>query len=431
MKVLVIGSGGREHALAWKIARSALVDEVLCAPGNAGIARVARCVPVPVSDRSAIRALVREEGIDLIVIGPEQPLVDGLADQLREDGKLVFGPSGAAAHLEGSKAFAKTFMARHGIPTARFAVFDSFEPLIGHLEGEEGAVVLKADGLAAGKGVILCPTRADAKAAATQIMRDQAFGTAGERVVVEDLLVGEEASYLALVDGERVVPLVSSQDHKALLEGDKGPNTGGMGAYTPAPVVDPEMEQRILDEIMRPTVRGMALEGRPFQGLLYAGLMITDEGPQVLEFNVRFGDPETQPLMVHLDEDLVPLLVASGSGSLEERPLRWREGTSCCVVLASSGYPGSYDKGLPIQGLDDLAEGDDLVVFHAGTATDDDGATVTSGGRVLGVTAHGLDIEAARENVYDAVESIRWTGMIYRRDIGHRALRRHREGTGS
>jgi len=427
MKVLVIGSGGREHALAWKIARSALVDEVLCAPGNAGIARVARCVPVGASDRPALRQLAREEGVELVVIGPEGPLADGLADELREDGKLVFGPSGAAAHLEGSKAFAKTFMARHGIPTARFAVFDAYEPLIGYLEGEEGAVVLKADGLAAGKGVILCPTRADAKVAAMQIMRDRAFGAAGDRVVVEDLLVGEEASYLALVDGERLVPLASSQDHKALLEGDRGPNTGGMGAYTPAPVVDPELEQRVLDEIMRPTVRGMSLEGRPFRGLLYAGLMITEDGPQVLEFNVRFGDPETQPLMVHLDEDLVPLLIGAASGTLEERPLRWRQGTSCCVVLASDGYPGAYDKGIPIAGLAEFEEGDDLVVFHAGTNLVE-GVMVTAGGRVLGVTACGDDIEQARKNVYDAVDTIRWPGMVYRRDIGHRALKRHREG---
>ncbi len=427
MKVLVIGSGGREHALAWKIARSPKVEEVICAPGNAGIATVARCVPTGAGDTEGISRLVADENIGLVVIGPEDPLVNGMADRLRSEGRLVFGPSAAAAHLEGSKAFAKSFMARHGIPTARFQVFEEYEPLHGYLQMLDHPVVLKADGLAAGKGVILCYTRQEAIEAADKIMSRRSFGDAGKRVVVEDLLTGEEASYLVLVDGENVVPLASSQDHKALLDGDQGPNTGGMGAYSPAPVVTEALEQRVLEEIIYPTVKGMAQEERPFSGLLYAGLMITEEGPSVLEFNVRFGDPETQPLMVRMDEDIVPLLEATAASNLEPRRLAWREGTTCCVVLAADGYPGSYRKGIPMPGLDDAEESDEMVVFHAGTTFGEaDGVrqVVTSGGRVLGVTAHGKNIQQARQQAYDAVERIRWEGACYRTDIGYRALKR-------
>ena len=430
MKVLVVGSGGREHALAWKIARSPLVDEVICAPGNAGIASVARCVQVGAGDIDGIRELARVEHVDLVVVGPEVPLVEGMADTLREDGRLVFGPSAAAAALEGSKAFAKQFMARHGVPTASFEVFDAYGPLVAHLEGTEGPIVLKADGLAAGKGVLMCRSRLEALNGATHIMKEGAFGAAGRRVIAEDLLVGEEVSYLVIVDGENVVPLASSQDHKRLLEGDRGPNTGGMGAYSPAPVLTPELEQRVLDEVIHPTVRGMVAEGRPFRGLLYAGLMIVDGDPFVLEFNVRFGDPECQPLLMRLREDLVPLLVASASGKLEPRKLAWRPGATCCVVMASDGYPGSYETGIPIRGLHKVEQGPDLVVFHAGTShlpTDDGPQVVTAGGRVLGVTSYGEDIIEARNRVYKAMEPIRWPGAVYRRDIGHRAVARLEE----
>lgn len=430
MKVLVVGSGGREHALAWKIARSSLVDEVLCAPGNAGIAGVARCVQVGAGDIDGIRELARVEKVGLVVVGPEVPLVAGMADRLREDGHLVFGPSSEAAALEGSKAFAKQFMARHGVPTARFEVFDAYGPLVAYLEGTEGPIVLKADGLAAGKGVLMCRSRAEALNGATHIMKEGAFGEAGRRVIAEDLLVGEEASYLAIVDGEKVVPLASSQDHKRMLEGDRGPNTGGMGAYSPAPVLTPELEQRVLDEVIHPTVRGMAAEGRPFSGLLYAGLMIVDGDPFVLEFNVRFGDPECQPLLLRLREDLVPLLVGSASGKLVPRKLAWRPGATCCVVMASDGYPGSYETGIPIRGLHKVEQSADLVVFHAGTAhvpAEEDLQVVTAGGRVLGITSYGEDIIEARDRVYKAMESIRWPGAVYRRDIGHRAVARLKE----
>ncbi len=428
MKVLVLGSGGREHALSWKIARSPRVDEVVCAPGNAGIASCARCVPLSLSDGNAVVDLATDEGVGLVVVGPEAPLVSGLADRLRDAGFPVFGPSAEAAMLEGSKAFAKLFMARHGIPTARFQVFDHLDPLLGFLASMDDPVVVKADGLAAGKGVILCRDREQAADAARQIMLDRAFGDAGERVVVEQLLEGEEVSYLALVSGEAIVPLVSSQDHKALLDGDEGPNTGGMGAYCPAPRVDAALERTILETVIRPTVRGMAEEGRPFSGLLYAGLMVTDEGPQVLEFNVRFGDPETQPLMALMGEDLVPLLLATADGSLGSRSMAWKPGSACCVVMASGGYPGSYEKGHPIQGLEALAGREDVVVFHAGTGFAEDGETVvTSGGRVLGVTGLGPDFAAAQRAAYGAVDAIRWPGVIHRTDIGYRALARLKE----
>jgi phosphoribosylamine--glycine ligase len=385
MKVLVLGSGGREHALSWKITRSPQVEEVICAPGNAGIAGCARCVPLDLADQQAVAKLATDEGVGLVVVGPEAPLVDGLGDRLRSEGFPVFGPSAAAAQLEGSKAFAKLFMARHGVPTARFQVFDHIEPLLGFLASTDEPVVVKADGLAAGKGVILCHDREEAARAARQMMVDGAFGEAGNRVVVETLLRGEEVSYLALVSGQSIVPLVSSQDHKALL----------------------------------------AEEDRPFAGLLYAGLMVTDEGPQVLEFNVRFGDPETQPLMALLDEDIVPALLATADGSLSSGSLRWKEGSSCCVVMAAGGYPGSYEKGHPIEGLGAFEGQEELVVFHAGTARQSpDGPITTAGGRVLGVTAVDHDFPAARDAAYTAVGEIRWPGVQYRTDIGHRALAR-------
>ncbi len=432
MKVLVLGSGGREHALCWKIAQSPRVDEVICAPGNAGIASHARCVDASLGNAGEVIGLASREGVGLVLIGPEAPLVDGLGDRLREAGFPVFGPSAAAAMLEGSKAFAKLFMARHGVPTARFQIFDHLEPLLGFLASMDEPVVVKADGLAAGKGVILCRDRDEAAAAARRIMVDQAFGEAGQRVVVEQLLQGEEVSYLALVSGEAIVPLVSSQDHKALLDGDEGPNTGGMGAYCPAPLVDPELERTILETVIRPTVRGLAEEGKPFSGLLYAGLMVDAEGPQVLEFNVRFGDPETQPLMALMDEDIVPLLLATAEGKLSSRIMAWKPGYACCVVMASEGYPAAYDKGHPIEGLDSVGEGEDVVVFHAGTGWSADGRSiVTAGGRVLGVTGLGNDFPAARAAAYGAVDKIRWPGAQRRGDIGHRALARlEQEGRG-
>ena len=430
MNVLVIGSGGREHALAWKISQSDRVTHVFTAPGSAGMEGCATCCPdVGTGDTAAIIALAQKESIGLIVIGPEDPLAAGLADQLRDAGFAVFGPSAAAAQLEASKAFAKDFMKRHGIPTAAYESFDELEPALAYVRGRGVACVVKADGLAAGKGVVMCATVDEACVALREVMEDRRFGDAGARVVVEDWLMGEEASYYAITDGERIVTLVAAQDHKRALDGDLGENTGGMGAYSPAPVFTPEVERKAFEQVVVPTIRGMADDGMPYTGVLYVGLMIDASGqPNVIEFNVRFGDPETQPLMVQMDGDIVPVLLGSAQGDLDESVrLAW-PGASVCVVLASDGYPRDYPKGVAIDGLAEdgtLGRGDDaVVVFHAGTRRAASGGFETSGGRVLGVTARGDDVQQARDRAYKAVSEISFDGAQHRGDIAARALGR-------
>jgi len=421
MNILVVGSGGREHALCWKIAASPLCDRLYCAPGNAGIAREAECVPIAATDIDALLAFARKQAVDLVVVGPEAPLVAGLVDRLDDAGIRAFGPRAAAAILEGSKGFMKDLCAKHHIPTAGYRRFEEADSAKSFVRAHGGPIVIKADGLAAGKGVILCVSVAEAERAIDRMIADRAFGEAGASIVVEEFLEGEEASFLALVDGENLLPLASAQDHKAVGEGDTGPNTGGMGAYSPAPMVTDDDAERIMSTIMAPTVAAMAAEGRPFKGVLYAGLMMTAEGPQVLEFNVRFGDPECQPLMMRMMSDIVPALVAAADGGLNAVDLRWYPDAALCVVMAAKGYPGAYDKGTEIRGLDRFDGRDDVVVFHAGTAAED-GRIVANGGRVLGVTARAADIAAAKQLAYDTVDAIDWPEGFCRRDIGWRAV---------
>ena len=426
MRVLVVGSGGREHALAWKISRSSLVSEVLAAPGSAGMASDARCFPdVGAGDSEALVELARREAVDLVVVGPEDPLAAGLADELRAAGFAVFGPSAKAAQLEASKSFAKDFMQRHSIPTAAHRSFEALPPAIEYVRELAAPCVVKADGLAAGKGVYLCSDADEAERALREIMADQRFGEAGARVVVEEFLEGEEASYYAITDGERIVTLAAAQDHKRALDGDLGENTGGMGAYSPAPVFSEAVEKRVLEEIVRPAIAGMRAEGNPYNGVLYVGLMIDAVGaPKVVEFNVRFGDPETQALMLRMDGDLVPLLDGAARGQLDEaNPVGWGE-AAVCVVLASGGYPRSYPTGKAIRGLESLVDADDVVVFHAGTRSGADGGFETAGGRVLGVTARGATVEQAKRRAYAAADGIAFEGVQLRRDIADRALGR-------
>lgn len=421
MKVLVVGGGGREHALVWKIAQSPRVKEIYCAPGNAGIARQAKCVGIGAEDIPSLLDFARRERIDLTVVGPEAPLCAGIADAFAGAGLRVFGPSKAAAELEGSKVFAKEIMKKYGIPTARFAVFDEPAAARSYIARTGAPCVVKAEGLAAGKGVIVAGSEEEALAAVEEIMVKKAFGRAGNRVVIEECLEGEEVSVLAFTDGRTVVPMVSSQDHKRVYDGDRGPNTGGMGAYAPAPVYTPKVHERTLEEILIPTVRAMREEGRPYRGVLYAGLMVTGEGPKVLEFNVRFGDPEAQPVLALLESDLVEIMESVLEERLADTEIKWRDGAAVCVVLASGGYPGSYETGKVISGLDDMPP--EVLVFHAGTA-ESGGRVVTAGGRVLGVTAAAGDIASAVKAAYDAVEKINFEGMHYRRDIAGRALAR-------
>jgi phosphoribosylamine--glycine ligase len=425
VRVLVVGSAGREHALAWKIARSSRVSKVLAAPGNAGIEAVADCHPdVSAGDLDALVRLAQREAIDLAVVGPEDPLAAGLADRLRDAGRLVFGPSQAAARLESSKSFAKDFMARHGVPTARHESFDERSAALRYVRDLPGRCVVKADGLAAGKGVAMCETQADAERAIEEMMGEGRFGAAGERVVVEEWMEGEEASFYAVSDGERIVALAAAQDHKRALDGDRGENTGGMGAYSPTPVFTPPIEKRVLEEVVHPTIRGLAAEGAPYQGVLYVGLMIDPAGsPRVVEFNVRFGDPETQPLMLRMQGDLVPLLEGAARGSLDEAQAPEWSDAAVCVVMASGGYPRAYEKGKRIRGLEQLEDDPDVEVFHAGTARAADGGLETSGGRVLGVTARGPDVALARRRAYEAADKIHFEGAHLRRDIADRALR--------
>jgi len=432
MDVLVVGSGGREHALVWKIGRSPRVERVLAAPGSDAMAEIATCFPdVSAGDFDAVTDLARREGVGLVVIGPEDPLAGGLADRLRKAGVATFGPSAEAAQLEGSKAFAKGFMARHGIPTADFSVFDDLQAARTHMAAlpRPGFCVVKADGLAAGKGVAVCDDLVAAQHALEEIMGHRRFGEAGARVVIEERLDvpgAQEASYYAITDGERIVTLAAAQDHKRALDADRGENTGGMGAYSPAPVVTPAVERRIRREIVEPAVRGMAEDGHPFSGVLFVGLMVDPEGgARVVEFNVRFGDPETQPLLVRLESDLVPLLHGAATGALDPdhpecRPV-WGD-AAVCVVLASGGYPRDYEKGRAITGLEAAAAGEGVVVFHAGTRRTETGAYVTNGGRVLGVTARGASVAEAQQRAYAAADHIHFEGRHLRRDIAARAL---------
>ena len=418
MRVLVIGSGGREHALAWKIAQSPLVNKVYCAPGNAGTANVAENIDIPPDNIDMLRQFATVTGIGLTIVGPEQPLVNGIVDSFEESGLRVFGPSQKAAEIEGSKVFCKDLVKKYGIPSARYESFDSLEKVKLFTQKDE-PVVVKASGLAAGKGVILCSNSEEAKIAIKSIMQDKAFGNAGDQVVVEEFLTGQEVSLLAFTDGKTVLPLDSAQDHKAAFDGDKGPNTGGMGAYSPASVFTEELKQQVIDEIMLPTVRAMAKENRYYRGILYAGLMLTESGPKVLEFNARFGDPETQPIMMRVKSDIVPIFEACIDGTLSTQILEWKREPTVCVVMAAKGYPGSYQKGKEIRGLN-LEENQQAVVFHAGTKLTN-GKVLTNGGRVLGVTALGSDINQAIEKAYSIVGKIKWDGIHYRKDIGNKA----------
>ena len=421
MKVLVIGSGGREHALCWAIAASPLCDELFCAPGNAGIANDATCVPLQVNDHDGLIGFCRDQGIDFVVVGPEDPLVAGLADKLAAAGIKHFGPSAAAAQLEGSKGFTKDLCAEAGIPTAayrRVADLDAAKQAI----AEIGApLVVKADGLAAGKGVLMCETVEQAEAAAAEVLGGQ-FGSAGAELVIEEWMVGEEASFFALCDGTNVMALATAQDHKRVGDGDTGLNTGGMGAYSPAPVMTDEMVEQTMDRIIRPTAAAMAARGTPFKGVFYAGLMITDEGPKLIEYNVRFGDPECQVLMARLRSDLLPALIACADGVLDKVTLRWKPQAALMVVMASNGYPGSYEKGSEIKGLEAVAALPQVIVFHAATQRDGNSLRA-SGGRVLGVTALGETVAEAQSTAYRAVDMIDWPGGFCRRDIGWRAVK--------
>ena len=425
MKVLVIGSGGREHALAWKLAQSPRISQVLVAPGNAGTAREAGCrnVDVRATDIDGLLALVEREGVTTTVVGPDAPLVAGVVDRFRAAGHRIFGPTAAAAQLEGSKAFAKHFLARHGIPTAHYAVHDDVEKALAHVREKGAPIVIKADGLAAGKGVVVAMTLEEAEAAVRDMLAGNAFGDAGSRVVIEEFLDGEEASFISIVDGRTALPMATSQDHKRVFDGDTGPNTGGMGAYSPAPVVTPEVHARVMREIVEPTVRGMAADGIPFTGFLYAGLMIDRDGaPKVIEYNVRFGDPETQPVMLRLRSDLLDLVEAAIDGRLDRTHADWDPRPSLGVVMAAANYPGTPRTGDAISGLG-ADPGPDAKVFHAGTELRH-GVVVTSGGRVLCACALGENVAEAQRRAYAAADAIHWEGAFYRGDIGWRAIGR-------
>lgn len=428
MKVLVVGGGGREHALCWAIAASPLCDHLYCAPGNAGIAREAECVDIGAEDVDGIVAFAKDKDIDFVVVGPEAPLVLGLADALNAAGIKTFGPSAAAAQIEGSKGYMKDLLAESGVPTAAYGRFTDIDAAKAYVTAQGAPIVVKTDGLAAGKGVILCDTVDEAHAAIDSMMSDKTFGSAGDEIVIEEFLEGEEISFFALVDGTNALPLISAQDHKAVGEGDTGPNTGGMGAYSPAPVMNDALEAEIMDSIVMPTVKTMADKGTPYVGVLFAGLMITPKGPKILEYNVRFGDPECQVLMRRLKSDLLPALIASADGQLDHFDLRWYDETAMIVVMAANGYPGSYQKGTEIKGVDGAEASEGVVVFHAGTKSED-GKLLASGGRVLGVTASGRSVTEAHANAYAAVDAIDWPDGFCRRDIGWRAIAREKSGT--
>jgi phosphoribosylamine---glycine ligase len=423
MKILVIGGGGREHALVWKIAQSPLVTKLYCAPGNPGTAALAENLPIAVDQLDKLLAFAYENKIDLTVVGPEQPLSLGIVDLFESHGLKVFGPSQKAAFIEGSKAFSKDLMQKYNVPTAAYGVFTDQSEAEAFINRTGAPIVVKADGLAAGKGVIIAQTCEEAVSAVRDMLSGNAFGSAGSRVVIEEFLTGEEASFLVITDGKNVIPLASAQDHKAVFDGDLGPNTGGMGAYSPAPVVTSAIHEKAMQQVILPTVAGMAAEGREYRGVLYAGLMIKDGEIKTLEFNARFGDPECQPLLMRMKSDIVPVLLAVANGDLGGTGIEWHDKAAVCVVMASEGYPGDYRKGDIIQGLEKVAELDNVYVFHAGTAVKED-KCVTNGGRVLGVTALGTTVKEAIDMAYRGVSRITWPGVQYRTDIGRKALDR-------
>ncbi len=423
MKVLVIGGGGREHALVWKIAQSPLVTQIFCAPGNPGTAQLAVNIPIKVEEIDKLLGFAKSEEIDLAVVGPELPLSLGIVDLFREYGVRIFGPSRFAARIEASKAFSKDLMKKYDIPTAAYGVFTEISEAEAFIKQTGAPIVVKADGLAAGKGVIIAQTENEAVSAVRDMLCGNAFGDAGSRVVIEEFLTGEEASFLAITDGKIVIPLASAQDHKAIFDNDQGPNTGGMGAYSPAPVVTPEVHQKAMEQVVQRAVDGMAAEGCPYQGILYAGLMIKDGEVKTLEFNARFGDPECQPLLMRMKSDLVPLLIAVADKDLSGQKIEWNEQAAVCVVMAAEGYPGDYPKGDVIAGIEAASELDGVTVFHAGTV-EQDGHIVTAGGRVLGVTGLGNGVSEAIKRAYLGVEKISWRGLQYRKDIGRKALQR-------
>jgi phosphoribosylamine---glycine ligase len=422
MIILLLGSGGREHALAWKMAASPLVDRLYCAPGNAGIAQEAECVALDLADHRALIDFCRQNKVDLVVVGPEAPLVDGVVDDLEAAGIKAFGPSKAAARLEGSKGFTKDLCRANGIPTADYQRFTTAAPAKAYVRAKGTPIVIKADGLAAGKGVVIAETLAEADAA-IETAFSGGIGAAGAELVIEEFLTGEEASFFVLSDGENAIPLATAQDHKRTFDGDTGPNTGGMGAYSPAPVMTPELTQRALDEIVMPTLRAMKAMGAPYKGVLYAGLMITAEGPKLIEYNVRFGDPECQVLMLRLMSDIVPALLAARDGVLKSFDLRWYPDVALTVVMAAKGYPGPYVKGTEISGLEEAQTIEDVVIFHAGT-TLDHGRLLATGGRVLGISATGETVTQARSRAYAAIDKIKWPEGFCRHDIGFRAVAR-------
>ena len=421
MKVLVVGSGGREHALVWKIAQSPMVKKVYCAPGNPGISEVAECVDIDAENIEGLYNFALKKKIDLTVVGPEDVLVAGIVDRFKDGHLNIFGPNKRASVIEGSKVYAKTIMKKYGIPTADFKVFDDLKHAKKHISTCDFPLVIKADGLAKGKGVFVCKTLEEADRHIDDIMKEKIFGYAGERIVIEEFLSGEEVSILAITDGKTIVPLSSAQDHKAVYEGDKGPNTGGMGAYSPVPFVTDDLQSSIEENIFVPIVHALKKENRPYKGVIYAGLMITNAGPKVLEFNARFGDPETQVLLMRMKSDLVPLLLSTVKNNIEEVEIEWHDGVSVCVIMASKGYPDKYEKGLPIFGLEAVKSVNNVQVFHAGTAIKD-GKVVTNGGRVLGVTILERNLEKAQKNVYEAIKKLSFDGAHYRKDIGTKAI---------
>jgi len=423
MKVLVVGGGGREHALVWKIAQSPLVTQIFCAPGNPGTSKLATNLPIKAEEIDKLFGFAKKEGIDLTVVGPELPLSLGIVDLFQEYGLKIFGPSRAAARIEASKAFSKELMKKYNIPTAAYGIFTEIAPALAFIRQTGTPIVVKADGLAAGKGVVVAATMQEAEEAVQEMLSGNTFGQAGSRVVIEEFLEGEEASFLAITDGKNVIPLASAQDHKAIFDGDKGPNTGGMGAYSPAPVVTPDVHDAAMTRIVQRAVDGMAAEGSPYRGILYAGLMVKNGQVKTLEFNARFGDPECQPLLMRMQSDLVPLLMAVADGDLSGKSISWHEQAAVCVVMAAQGYPGEYPKGDIITGIETADALDGVTVFHAGTA-EKDGMLVTNGGRVLGVTAMGNSVSAAIELAYQAVNKISWRGEQHRSDIGKKAIGR-------
>lgn len=429
MKILLVGSGGREHALAWKLAQSRHCEKLFCAPGNAGITEVAECVDIAAEDNVSLVKFAQDNKMDFVIVGPEQPLVDGLGDDLRAAGIAVFGPSKAAAQMEGSKGFMKDFCARHNIPTAAYARFKSLDKALAYIREQGAPIVIKTDGLAAGKGVIIAQTIAEAEHAATEMLSGKAFGEAGLELVIEEFMDGEELSYFTLADGENFLPLTSAQDHKRVGDGDTGLNTGGMGAYSPAHFMSDTLEKKILDTIIKPTVDGMKKDGVPFKGVLFAGLMVVNGVPKLIEYNIRFGDPECQSIMMRLESDLVELLLATDTGTLGnyQNKVHWSDKHTLCVVMAAKGYPGAYEKGTEIKNTNALKNMPDVNLFHAGTLRDNSGTLVGTGGRVLGVVGIGDTVEAAQARAYQGVDAIDWPEGFCRRDIGWRAIKAQKE----